>query len=515
VNGVADVLTFPEHQLMSDTLKVLVVAARADDIDRLRRALVEAGWSPELRSAATVGELDAALGERWDAVITDDALADGDSLAVLARVRKADRDVPVLVVSHEVGEERAVEVLVAGIDHFVLKGQLDRLSGALRQRLRVSHERRLRRAAESNVERTEHELRTVIDNLPIGILVRQGGSIAFVNRAVAESYGLPPAMLIGKRVIDLARAEYRDGFVQRMATTDRGETQPSYEFRFDRSDGRVGIMEVSSPTHLRFGGVPSVMVTWRDVTEERALRDRLLMSDRMAAVGTLASGVAHEINNPLACVTANLELLREELTPPVADAPTPPRLPTAEILAALDDAREGAERVRIIVRDLRLFARGDSGERGPVDLGGVLQAAERMAGNLVRARARVVQEHSPLPPVDGNATRLCQVFVNILVNAAQAIVAGAPDDNEVRVRAVLEGDRVVVEVRDTGVGIPADVRSRIFDPFFSTKGIGGGHGLGLSVCHGIVTSFGGQITVADAPEGRGTVVRVALPVYTR
>src|SRR5437879_5260525 len=221
------------------------------------------------------------------------------------------------------------------------------------------------------------------------------------------------------------------------------------------------------------------------------------MADRMAAVGTLASGVAHEINNPLACVTANLELLREELTPPPPDAPPPQRMPAAEILAALDDAREGAERVRVIVRDLRLFARGDAGERGPVDLGGVLQAAERMAGNMVKTRARVVQEHAPLPPVEGNAARLCQVFVNILVNAAQAIAAGAPEDNEVRVHAALEGDRVVVEVRDTGVGIPADVRSRIFDPFFSTKGIGGGHGLGLSVCHSIVTSFGGQISVDD------------------
>jgi two-component system NtrC family sensor kinase len=364
-------------------------------------------------------------------------------------------------------------------------------------------------------QHSEEELRALIDHLPIGIVVRQGGIIAFVNHCVAESYGLPASALVGKRVVDLARAEFRDAFQERMAVTDRGEQQQSFEFRFDRSDGRIGIMEVSSAAKLRFGGVASVMVTWRDVTAERALRDRLLMNDRMAAVGTLASGVAHEINNPLACVTANLELLREELTPPSDGAAPHHRLPQAELLAALDDAREGAERVRVIVRDLRVFARGDAGERGPVDLGGVLQAAERMAGNLVRERARVVQEHTPLPPVDGNATRLCQVFVNILVNAAQAITAGAPDENEVHVRAALDGDRVVVEVRDTGTGIPADVRSRIFDPFFSTKGIGGGHGLGLSVCHGIVTSFGGNISVDDAPEGRGTVVRVALPVYSR
>jgi PAS domain S-box-containing protein len=377
------------------------------------------------------------------------------------------------------------------------------------------HEPPMREAVESSVERTERELRAVIDHLPCGIVVRQGGVIAYANRAVARSFDVAAGELVGRRIVDLARPEYRDALVQRMAATERGEVIPPFEFRFDRPDGRVGTIEVSAAHHLSFGGLPSVMVTWREVSEERALRDRLLMADRMAAVGTLASGVAHEINNPLACVTANLELLREELTPPPGDGTAPPKMSPEEILAALDDAREGAERVRIIVRDLRLFARGDAGERGPVDLGGVLQAAERMAGNMVKTRARVVQEHAPLPPVDGNATRLCQVFVNILVNAAQAIVAGAPDDNEVRVCAAVAGDQVVVEVRDSGVGIPADVRSRIFDPFFSTKGIGGGHGLGLSVCHGIVTSFGGHITVDEGLGGRGTIVRVSLPIYGR
>ncbi|HEY2747553.1 MAG TPA: ATP-binding protein [Polyangia bacterium] len=362
----------------------------------------------------------------------------------------------------------------------------------------------------------EAELRHAIDRLPIGIVVRQGDVIVFVNRAVAASFGVEPSTLAGRRVVELARAEYRTLFTEKLRATERGESVPPFEFRYDRPDGRVGTIEASAPQPIHFDGEPAFMTTWRDVTEERALRERLQMADRMAAVGTLASGVAHEINNPLACVTANLELLREELAPPAADATTlSTRMAPDEILAALDDAREGAERVRLIVRDLRLFARGDSGERGPVDLGAVLQAAERMAGNMVKARARVVQEHAPLPPVDGNATRLCQVFVNILVNAAQAIVVGTPEENEVRVRTALEGDQVIVTVRDSGVGIPADVRGRIFDPFFSTKGIGGGTGLGLSVCHGIVTSLGGSISVDEPPDGRGTIVRIALPVYAR
>ncbi len=452
---------------MADAVKVLVVGARPDELASVRALF--AGRHVEL-CVATFAELDGALGTAsWDALVADDAIV----AAVLARVRARGRDVPVLAIAHDAGD------------------------------------------AKSTRPATQEELSGVIEQLPIGIVVRRGHTIAFVNGAVARSFGVAPAALVGRSVLELARPEFRDTFAERMRVTDDGGIAAPFEFRFDRADGRSGIMEVSAAHHLDYGGVPAVMVTWRDVTEERALRDRLQMADRMAAVGTLASGVAHEINNPLACVTANLELLREELTPSGPSPPTAPRMTNDEILAALDDAREGAERVRLIVRDLRLFARGDAGERGPVDLGGVLQAAERMAGSFVKSRARVVQEHAPLPPVDGNATRLCQVFVNILVNAAQAIVAGAPDENEVRVRATLDGDQVVVEVHDTGVGIPYEVRSRIFDPFFSTRGIGGGHGLGLSVCHGIITSFGGDISIVDPPSGRGTVVRVALPVYVR
>lgn len=362
-------------------------------------------------------------------------------------------------------------------------------------------------------EPSEEELRALVDDLPVGIVVRWGDTIAYANRALGDMFGRAPAALVGRRVVELARAEFKEALCRRMAAADRGEPQPPFEFRFDRPDGRVGTIEISATRRVAFGGRAAVMVTCRDVSEERALRDRLLMSDRMAAVATLAAGLAHEINNPLACVTANLELLREELALRDAAGELAPKMSAAELVATIADAREGAERVRLVVRDLRLFARGDGAERGPVDISAVLDSAERMAAGAVKARARVVRRDAPLPPVDGSATRLCQVFVHILVNAAQAIAAGAPEDHEVRVSSALERGFVVVEVRDSGPGIPAELRARIFDPFFSTKGIGGGQGLGLSVCHGIVTSLGGRISVEDAAPERGTIVRVALPVY--
>jgi PAS domain S-box-containing protein len=494
---------------MVDVLQILVVAARRDEIERLQSALGGSRLRVDVRSAHTASEVDAALIEGCDAVIADDTLP--DALALVAHARAADLELPIFVVG-EPDDARVGAALAAGADHFVGRHEPAHLVASLERRLRVARGRQLARASDAAAGRHQHELRSVLDQLPFGILIRHGTTIGYVNHALASYYGVAAETLPGKPVTELLRPDHRDKMVELMAAVDRGESSPPWEFRFNRPDARVGVIEHSAPQRLTFGGLPAVMSTLRDVTERRAMQERLQMADRMAAVGTLASGVAHEINNPLACVTANLEVLREELAPPAGGKPT---MPMEEILAALDDAREGAERVRLIVRDLRLFARGDAGEREPVDLGGVLQAAERMAGNMVKTRARVVQEHAPLPPVDGNATRLCQVFVNILVNAAQAIETGHPEENEVRVRAAVDGDRVVVEVRDTGVGIPPEVRARIFDPFFSTRGIGGGTGLGLSVCHGIVTSLGGEITVDDGERGRGTIVRVALPLWSR
>jgi signal transduction histidine kinase len=358
----------------------------------------------------------------------------------------------------------------------------------------------------------ERELREVIDAGPIGIAICHGDHIAYVNRALVAFFGdEPPRRFVGTPVAELARAEERPRVLARLAAADDG---PPLAFGFARSDGTPGTMELSGQRRLVFGGLPSMLLTLRDVTEERRRHERLQMADRMAALGTLAAGIAHEINNPLACVTANLEVLKEELAAAQGGAPACMRLGPDEVLAAIDDARQGAERVRLIVRDLKLFARADPNPRhGPVDLGAVLATAERMTASLMRERAHLVQEHAPLPPVYGDALDLCQVFVNLLANAAQAIEPGAPADNEVRVCAVREGDRVRVEVHDTGAGVPAALRSRIFDAFFTTKGVGGGQGLGLSVCHGIVTSLGGEIAVRAGDSGRGTVVSVALPLW--
>jgi signal transduction histidine kinase len=231
------------------------------------------------------------------------------------------------------------------------------------------------------------------------------------------------------------------------------------------------------------------------------------LEGRLALMGRLAGSAAHEVNNPLAYVALNLEVMARELRA-AGD-----RIESAtrdRLLGAAMEALGGVERVRHIVRAFGAFGRGDEDTIGPVDVHEVLASALNMAGHHVRGRARLVSDYRATRLARANAFRLEQVFVNLLVNAADAIPESAPEANEIRISTNDgENGRVVVEVSDTGSGIPREAHDRIFEPFFTTKPIGKGTGLGLSVCRSIVSSLGGKISAHDA-DGRGSTFRVSL-----
>ena len=252
------------------------------------------------------------------------------------------------------------------------------------------------------------------------------------------------------------------------------------------------------------------VAVFRDLGERQRLQARLQAAERLAALGTLAAGVAHEINNPLAYVASNLEYISRELT----GAATESGHRYAEIAAALDDSRKGADRIASIVRDLQVFGgRERHASSKPIDLNEVLAFALRLADGRIRLRAQLVRDLNPVPPVLGSEARLSQVFVNLLVNSTQAIAPGKASENSIRVSSRFDPgtQRVVVEVSDDGAGIPSDVLPHIFEPFFTTKPVGTGTGLGLFVCQGIVTELGGDIAV-ESEVGKGTTFRVSLPV---
>ncbi|MFY0527700.1 two-component regulator propeller domain-containing protein [Archangium gephyra] len=246
----------------------------------------------------------------------------------------------------------------------------------------------------------------------------------------------------------------------------------------------------------------------------RALRQaqsQLVQAGKMVAVGTLAAGVGHEINNPLAYIVSNLDHVSAETAALKREVPVsaPGRKRLEDMERALSEARHGADRVRRIVQDLKTFSRGDEDLRGPVDLHAVLDSAAKLASNELTPRARLVKEYGESGWVDGNESRLAQVFLNLIINSAQALPEGQAASHEVRLVTRLEGEWVVAEVRDSGCGIPPDVIGRIFDPFFTTKPVGVGTGLGLALCHRFITAMGGEIAVESEP-GKGTGVRVTL-----
>jgi signal transduction histidine kinase len=255
--------------------------------------------------------------------------------------------------------------------------------------------------------------------------------------------------------------------------------------------------------------------------EKRKIQEQLLISERMASVGLLAASVAHEINNPLAILVSNLELVSQQLNEITADKPRDgsPESPTSRLVdlgIPLRDAQEAAERVRLIARDLKVLSRsGDTESRGPVDIRSVLESAIRMASNEIRHRARLTREYADVTPVNGNESRLGQVFLNLIVNAAHAIPEGHAETNEIKFVIRMESpSRVAVEIHDTGEGISADALPHIFDSFFTTRGATTGTGLGLAICRRIIAEHDGEISV-QSRVGGGTVFRTFLPAVNQ
>ena len=370
----------------------------------------------------------------------------------------------------------------------------------------------LRRRTRQLHDQTDASFRAVVDLMPELIAVHRDRKLIYLNKAHRRFLGIEDSDDHGKelQLIDHLhpddRAQVAELF-RRVGQADPEAGTEVIEMRMRGADGSWRACEISA-IRVDLGGAPTVVTSSRDVTERKRMRAKLILSDRMASLGTLAAGIAHEINNPLAYVAGNLEVVAETFQ---ATECQPSKAACIELLAAIDDARDGAERVRKIVQGLRSFSRSEDEKRAPLVLADVLEAAIRLTGNELRHRAQLVRELGPVPLVVADDGRLTQVFINLLVNAAHAIPEGHSDDHRITVRTRTdEAGRAVVEVADTGKGMPPEVAARVFDPFFTTKDVGEGTGLGLSICHGIVSGLGGQISIDSTP-GHGTVVRVVLP----
>jgi PAS domain S-box-containing protein len=439
----------------------------------------------------------------------DDA---GDRIVLVRALRACPRgtQTSLLLVTPPEQLARVRPLLDAGVDDF-LPLPLDETSFALRLRLA---ERRAAERPDPLPEDFELDgLCAVLlreSPVPTCITTREGAAFVEVNESCTRLFGYTREEMLWRtprelnlwespveqeRLSALFREQGALRGVESRVRTKSGECRHVLVF--------TGIAE--------YAGTPHIVSMFPDVTERKQMQARLLLADRMASVGTLAAGVAHEINNPLAYLVANLGYAHEELSRLLErDSTSSPMKP---VCAALGEALHGAERVRTIVGDLKTFSRETQEPVRAVDLKQVLDSTLNLAAGEIRHRARLVKTYGDVPPVRGNDSRLGQVFLNLLVNAAQAIPSdGEADQHEIRVTTrQLSPRRVAVEVSDTGTGIAPELVGRIFDPFFTTKPPGVGTGLGLSICHNLITAMGGELHV-HSDLGRGTTFQVLLPV---
>jgi two-component system cell cycle sensor histidine kinase/response regulator CckA len=365
------------------------------------------------------------------------------------------------------------------------------LTGAIVTFLDVTEQRR----AAAALAESEARLRSILESAPNFVISSdREGRITYVNR---EPPNLSRAELMGRFAWDCVGQADREtvrNAVREIVTTGAVVEYESSGVGTQRYQVGAG--------PIRVGGeiVGITFIAW-DVTRQKQLESRVAISDRLATVGTLAAGVAHEINNPLTYLLANLEWLERDL----------PREPSdSRERVALASAIEGATRIRDVVRDLGSLSSVDAGRVASLDVRLLLDTALRMADHETRYRAQVRRRYDDVPRVVANESRLGQVFLNLIINAAQAISEGDAAENEIVVSTRGEGERVIVEVSDTGAGIPAELVGKIFEPFVTTKPKGMGTGLGLHIARSIVTSLGGEIRV-ESEVGIGTTVRVSLP----
>jgi two-component system, NtrC family, sensor kinase len=321
------------------------------------------------------------------------------------------------------------------------------------------------------------------------------GRVREANDAVREVFGLEPHQMVGRQLLDTVVSDDRPILEDALGRAFAG--QPArVEVHILTPDGHSRVIALAA-SRLPEADPPSALLVGRDMTHERELRVRLMESDRLAAVGELVAGVAHEVNNPLSSISAFAQLL-------LRDSGL-----TAQQRESIDVIRGETVRASQVVKDLLAFARRSEPQSAPLDLNGVVARTLRMRQyQFSEASVRVESELADdLPSVMGDARQLQQVCLNLLTNAVQAM---SPRGGVLRVRTARVHDQVQLEVQDTGPGIAAGTRAHIFEPFFTTKKEGEGTGLGLSVSYGIVSTHGGTIEVVDTGPA-GTTFRVTLP----
>src|SRR5262245_47739262 len=483
--------------------------------------------------------LDRARRAHFDLVVVDERLG-AEAEEIVTRLRRS--GAAVLVLQRTASDAVALAWFRRGAAECVLA---DRDFAALRH------------AAREQLQRVRAARVGSGEGVPAadGILRHLGSAVVLVDAAGEITFANPAAeQILGGAVVDL-RAEPLSSFLAEEVgesllarALERGEATPGIETRVRRSDGSLVPIALSCGPVMGSDGRPSgAVAAFRDLSDAQLWRAHVLQTEKMASIGQLAAGVAHEINNPMGFIHANLF----QMTEYVADLrqiwsrtevllkavggedPEAIQIAAAELSEAATDldvgfllqdlakaireSQEGSERIRHIVQDLRDFSHQDTGERVLADLNQCLDSTATIVWPMMKHVVVLSKRYGEIPPVPCYPMQLKQVFMNLLVNAYQAIedaVAARSHPSgigTVTLTTAAHDGGVLIDISDTGTGIAPEHLDRIFDPFFTTKKVGAGTGLGLSTSFNIVRRHGGTMRV-ESVLGTGTTFRIHLPL---
>lgn len=499
-------------------LRVLVVEDSEDDMLLMLRELRRGGYTLEHVRVETPEDMQAALDRQaWDIVIADYTLPGFSAPAALKLLQQQQRDLPFIIVSGTIGEETAVAAMKAGAHDYITKGNLARLVPAVERELREAQERYKRHSAEHALRESEERFRQLAENILESVFWMadpKAAQFLYVSPAYEHIWGHPCERLYANftRWIDAIHPEDR----QRVQTNFLDQSlagRYDEEYRIVRPDGAVRwIRDRGFPIQDASGHPYRVVGIATDITEKKQLEAQFYRAQRLESVGTLASGIAHDLNNVLTPILTISQLLR--LKQPDLDKRSQQMLQLLE-----DSAQRGAN----MIKQILTFTRGTDGERSPTQIVPLLQ---EVIDVVQQTFPRAIAIHQTISTqltcsVSADPTYLHQVFMNLCINARDAMPDGGTLSFAVEQCAVDEaftqvnldaqvGNYVVVTIADTGTGIPLEIRDRIFDPFFTTKAPGQGTGLGLSTVLGIVKNYGGFLQVSSEV-GWGTEVKIYLP----
>jgi two-component system, cell cycle sensor histidine kinase and response regulator CckA len=497
--------------MANSPIKILLVEDNPGDVLLIQETLSEiTHFELELVHAERLKQaLQRLQQEIFDVVLLDLLLPDSDGLETFVQIYDRVPLTPIVVLTGMADETLALRALQAGAQDYLVKGKTSG-SELLMRSIRYAIERKRNEAV---LYQREQEFRTLTENAP-DIIARFDRDLRhlYVNPAVEQVMGLLVEDFLGKTNRDLAMPEdlvtQWEEVLGRVFST--GE-QVSFQFEFLTSSGIKHFQSRCVPEFALDGSVASILAITRDITEQKQLESQLMRAQRLESLGTLASGIAHDLNNILTPILATAQLL--PLTLPSLDEQN------QNLLKLLNDS---ASRGASLVQQILFFAKGTGGNRIPLQITHLLRELRQLI-NQTFPKSIDVQIYIPegLWMIVGDNTQLHQVLMNLCINARDAMPSGGvlsllPENlwiDEQYAQMELEakvGPYLVITISDTGTGIAPDILDRIFDPFFTTKEPGKGTGLGLSTAIGIVKSYGGFVKVSSEV-GQGTQFKLFLP----